>query len=146
MKDGLISASDKKNSNMKKSLFNILVLFSTIALFSCESKDGDWEKMKWNPQVEKSINVPESGETYTFKSINYNSFWIDAIVENGKNINIESGLHTFTGEWFTINIKENTMIINVSTNNTVANRTLEIEVTAGDIFDSFSFKQKHFDD
>ena len=39
MKDGLISASDKKNSNMKKSLFNILVLFSTIALFSCESKD-----------------------------------------------------------------------------------------------------------
>lgn len=38
------------------------------------------------------------------------------------------------------------MIVNVSTNNTVANRTLEIEVTAGDIFDSFSFKQKHFDD
>ncbi len=75
----------------EKILFDILVLFSTIALFSCESKDGNWEAMKWKPAVEKSINVPESGETYTFKSINYSSFWIDAIVENGKNVNIASG-------------------------------------------------------
>lgn len=70
-----------KNSHLH--LFPLLIL-SILVFVSCESRDGDWEAMKWETDVkmdkEKVITVPENGGTYilnvrTTVVFGYQQYW-----------------------------------------------------------------------
>lgn len=121
-----------------------ILIVILITLFSCESekKEGLWDPMKWKSNVENNMPVPVSGNTYTFECTNYKSFWISNILENGVNVYIEPGKE-HSGEWYTVIVEKNIMTITFSANTTTSDRTLNICVTAGDIFSTLSFNQGH---
>lgn len=134
---------------MKKILLPLSSIIFGAAFVACESEsiDGDWEPMKWETNVpiknEKHIiEVPISGNTYIFKCKNYTSFWVYALHENGKNIPINpEDSEIVTGEWYSINIKDNTMTVSISSNNNDYNQILNLGIQAGNAFDSFLFEQ-----
>lgn len=133
---------------MKKShLYLLPLLILPILVFvSCESRDGDWEAMKWETDVkmdkEKVITVPVNGGTYVFKCKNYGSFWLSAVLEDDKDISIDNQKwENAIGEWSSIKIEKNVMTVIVSPNDSNHNRILKVTPTAGDIFSYFSFNQ-----
>lgn len=132
-----------KNSHLH--LFPLLIL-SILVFVSCESRDGDWEAMKWETDVkmdkEKVITVPENGGTYIFKCKNYSSFWLSAVLEDDKNICIDNkNWENAIGEWSSVNIEKNVMTVIVCPNDSNHSRLLKVTPTAGDIFSYFSFDQ-----
>lgn len=133
---------------MKKShLYLLSLLILPILVFvSCESRDGDWEAMKWETDVkmdkEKVITVPVNGGTYVFKCKNYSSFWLSAVLEDDKDISIDNQKwENAIGEWSSVKIEKNVMTVIVSPNDSNHNRILKVTPTAGDIFSYFSFNQ-----
>ena len=132
---------------MKSILLQFLLLIFSTTFVACDSKDGDWEPMKWesNTSIKNNnhtIEVSKSGNTYIFTCKNYTSFWIYALNENGKElpINPEDG-KMIKEEWYSIDIEKNILTVIILPNHNNSNRYLSIGLTAGDIFDSFSFKQ-----
>lgn len=127
-----------------KILLYFLFVIATF-LCSCENKDGDWEPMKWEtntPNKQKNyIEVPNSGNIYVFKCRNYDGFWLHSILENNITKNIDNE-QSAIGKWFSIDIEKNIMKVIISPNDSSYNRTLSIELTAGNIFDLFLFEQK----
>ena len=87
-------------------------------LCSCESRDGDWDSMVWesndvsNINKNKNIEVPQAGNTYVFTCKN------------------------------SISIEKNKMNVTFFPNEEYQIRNISIGITAGDIFNSFFFKQK----
>lgn len=72
-----------------KTLF--LLLMTSLVLFSCEGKDGDWDPMIWKSNDVSNINknksnieISQAGKSYVFTCENYKYFWVYAIRENGK--------------------------------------------------------------
>lgn len=133
---------------MKKShLYLLPLLILPILVFvSCESRDGDWEAMKWETDVkmdkEKVITVSVNGGTYVFKCKNYSSFWLSAVLEDDKDISIDNQKwENAIGEWSSVKIEKNVMTVIVSPNDSNHNRILKVTPTAGDIFSYFSFNQ-----
>lgn len=65
-----------------------LLILSMLVNVSCESRDGDWESMKWKTDAkmnkERIINVPVSGGTYVFTCKNYSRFWLSVVIEDNK--------------------------------------------------------------
>lgn len=128
-----------------------LLLITSVMLFSCEGKDGDWDPMIWESNdvstinKNKNIEVPQVGITYVFTCKNYKNFWVYAIQENGKQIG-ETQLFIDCKKYednnISISIEKNKMNITVFPNEGHQIRDISIGVTAGDIFDSFDFKQK----
>ena len=121
-----------KTGNLFKIL--LLIIFAT-TFVACESqeKDGDWESMKWETNVsninKNKIEVPNEGGVYVIKCTNYKSFWIyeDKKIER---------------EWYSIKIDDGSiMTVSILSNSSDDNRTLEIGIQAGDVFDSFLFEQ-----
>ena len=112
-----------KTGNLFKIL--LLIIFAT-TFVACESeeKDGGWESMKWETNVsninKNKIEVPNEGGVYVIKCTNYKSFWINA------SIKIDDG---------------SIMTVSILSNSSDDNRTLEIGIQAGDVFDSFLFEQ-----
>lgn len=133
---------------MKNSFLYLLptLILSIFVFVSCESKDGDWEAMKWETDVkmdkEKIITVPVTGGTYVFKCTNYGSFWLSGVLEDDKDVSIDGGRwENAIGEWSSVKIEKNVMTVSVSPNNNNRNRLLKVTPTAGDIFSYFSFNQ-----
>lgn len=137
----------------------ILALFSVLVLLSCSEKDGDWDPMKWEKtnytstkiEGKKYIQVPKQGSIYTFTCKNYNAFWLSGIniTTSGYGFTIEKNYidgtmikwdsHHVNTDGCTIDIEGNTMTVKFDY--TDAMKTFRIEVTAGDIFESFYFVQ-----
>ena len=122
------------------------ILFS---LASCNSLDGKWNPMKWKTSVKvqkdknKYINVPAEGGTYLFHCKNYSDFWISDIVVNGRDvINHMDDFKTYKGDWGSVECKSNILTIIISSKSREKSDTIEVGVTAGDIFDYFVFKRK----
>lgn len=121
------------------------LILSIFVFVSCESREGDWDAMKWDTDVkmdkEKVITVPENGGIYVFKCKNYSSFWLSVVLEDDKEISIDDKKwENAIGEWSSVKIEKNVMTVIVSPNNN-RKRVLTITPTAGDIFSYFSFNQ-----
>lgn len=132
---------------MKKNhLYLLSVLILSILVFaSCESKDGDWDAMKWKTDVKidkGKVTVPVNGGTYVFKCKNYGSFWLSTVSEDDKEVSIDNQKGgNAIGEWSSVNIEKNVMTVIISPNDSDHNRLLKVSPTAGDIFSHFSFNQ-----
>ena len=134
-----------------KKIVLLAALISALSFTSCSDDDGDWTPMKWQTSVIKekdgSITVPSQGGSYIFVCTNYNSPWTCSVAEyvNGT---MEYAEHIYDDNWkgfitpyLDAEWQDNILTVTVSPNTTGKERTMMVEVTAGDIFDDFTFKQ-----
>lgn len=113
---------------------------------SCESRDGDWEAMKWETNAkmdkERVIDVPVNGNVYVFKCKNYCSFWLSGVLEDDKDVSIDNKKQEYAiGEWSSVEIEKNVMTVTLSPNNNNHGRLLKVTPTVGDMFSYFTFRQ-----
>ncbi len=102
--------------------------------------DGDWDPMEWEPKhtvYDDAYTIPANGDTVVFTCKNYTP-WINSASINYENTN--SDHKHIEGEWLSALFDDNKFTI-VFTENTGAERNVEIIVTAGDVFDNFIFTQ-----
>jgi hypothetical protein len=121
-----------------------------LSITSCNGDDGDWDDMKWKietPSVRKTngiIEVSENGGTYIFVCRNYSSFWFSNVSEDGIEVlppYMDADYPIVFSENFRAEIHGNRMTVIFNANKTSQTRQFTIGVTAGDIFDTFKFKQ-----
>ena len=128
--------------------FTMLAAFS---LASCSSyePDGKWDSMVWKAEVpvqttDGVYNVSEAGTEFTFSCQNYSSPWIENAMSNGEYFyppREANDFHTITTDWFKAEMSRNKLKVILEPNKTAEERTLQLTVTAGDIFYTFKFKQ-----
>ena len=119
----------------------ILLLVALLGVTSCGSDEpvGIWEKMKWTnvndlKNVQGVYIIPEEGGTFTFLCRNYEKPWFSMAVGHETE---------FRGEWFSAKFEGNKMIVTVDAlPQAVDSRNFSLQVTAGDIFDTFLFRQE----
>ena len=129
-----------------------LTMLAAFSLASCSSEalDGDWDPMVWKAEVpvrttDGIYNVSADGETFTFSCNNYSRPWFSEARVDGEPIlppymdEIDYAL--IYGETFYAEIHGNKLTIVFMANESVQPRNTTIEVTAGDIFYTFRFKQ-----
>ena len=69
-------------------------------------------------------------------------FWINALSESGESLPISYEDKKIEREWYSIKIDDGSiMTVSILSNSSDDNRTLEIGIQAGDVFDSFLFEQ-----
>lgn len=128
---------------MRRILF--LLMIGIFACVSCgDDLDGDWDPMKWRVPKEMKKNileVPSIGGIYTLECKNYKGFWLSDIYENDQLVGSPSDLRLKEGQWSVVKVEKNMMIVSIAPNMTDSARTLVVHPTAGDIFDTFAFKQ-----
>lgn len=142
---------------MTKLFLNIMVAFLAIsALAGCsgEELDGDWDLMKWKTEVKVGkggyVEVPKAGGTYQWTCKNYHGFWLSGARETASDgskksfwiYGTESDFNHLTTTWSTIKAEERVLTVTIAPNETDSTRILEVQVTAGDIFDQFNFRQE----
>ena len=135
----------------------LILVFAVITLNSCEKQrlDGDWDPMEWNDEnglarVNNVYQVPASGGSYKFHCKNYSVFWISSIEEDGQFFvpDLENNdWKDLFGQWSRVQcLPDGDLVITfepLSFYSSASNRTMNICVTAGDIFDYFRFVQKN---
>ena len=129
----------------------LFALAAACMLGGCTSTtlDGDWDPMKWNAEQKLTSDngayiIPSDGETITFVCKNYSEPWMSAADVNGKYFLPDyeaNDYKSITGDWFTASIQDNRLSVTFA-ENTTAERSVTITVTAGDIFYTFKFRQK----
>ena len=134
----------------------LLLAMAACTQASCSEDDGDWEEMKWETSVKAGkdgiISVGSEGGTYEFKCKNYNP-WLCSILqfEDGQkseafygstddNQDAYQGLF-MAGTWLTVKCSGSTLTVEIKPNESQKEHKMVVEVTAGDIFDSFVFQQ-----
>ena len=129
----------------------ICILLTTILVVaaSCgDEPDGLWEKMKWtNVNNLMNINgvyyIPEEGGTFSFLCRNYSHPWFSSIFVDGIEQQLNENLHEYHGEWISVKFEDNNLIITAEPlPGPVESRVVNLDVTAGDIFDNLVFSQK----
>lgn len=137
-------------------MFAAVIFAATFAGCSNSHIDGDWEPMKWTTDVNTTsggyVEVPNEGGTYVFTCKNYSGIWLSHATEitgNEKNIfyageqkdaNGAYDFNNITTTWAAIKSEEGKLIVTIAPNETATSRTLEVVVTAGDVFDYFEFR------
>ena len=129
----------------------ILSLFIVMLLFhGCSDPDGLWDKMKWYAEVpvnkasDGTYIVSADGETLSFICKNYSYSWLSFITCNGKaiySITVDDDYHSFSTDWLKVEIEGRRLVIVFEANETDEDKLLDVDVTAGDIFYKFKFKQ-----
>ena len=129
------------------------ILLMTVAVLSFNScsddPDGKWPSMVWKAEVPVQMtdgvyDVSANGAEFTFSCQNYSSPWIEGAVSNGENYyppreaNI---FHTISTDWFKAETSGNILKVVFEANETAETKPLQLNVTAGDIFYTFKFKQ-----
>ncbi len=135
---------------MKKAILAMTLAMAFI-LGACSDDDGDWTPMKWKTSVVKEkdgkITVPTQGGNYVFICTNYNKPWMSSLKEiiEGKETyyrpHNDNSFYSIISPWLTAQWKDNILTVTVKPNETGKEREMKVEVTAGDIFDTFTFKQ-----
>ena len=131
----------------------IFLLIVATGLFSCgDEPDGKWDKMKWKnlsglAKENGTYIVPADGGTFAFECKNYSAPWLSGIMANGKPVYYPGGeqddFHSFAGEWFSVLCDHSTVTVTIQPlDETTTSRSLNVGVTAGDIFDSIDFLQR----
>ncbi len=126
-------------------------MLSAFSLASCSSDepDGKWDSMVWKAEVPVQItdrvyNVSETGAELVFSCKNYSSPWISDAESRGEHYfpsHEVNDYHTVSADWFKAEINGNKLTVVFNSNATTEERPLQLTVTAGDIFYTFSFKQ-----
>lgn len=134
---------------MKTNVLTKMLLMAFVAmagLAACSDDDGDWDQMKWIADTamgkDHTISVPMEGGTYQFTCANYPSFWFSGFRVDGKPVDYDyEDIWHLRGEWITADVENNVLTVTVLPNTAENSRTAKIGVTAGDIFDGFTFHQ-----
>lgn len=135
-----------------KTMRTIFAMLAALCLLSCgkdNNKSLDWDQMIWTNEESGQVagnllTVSSAGTELGFLCKNYSSPWIDSADSNGEHFfpPIENNdYRTLTTDWFKAEINGNKLKVVIEANNTEAERSLELVVTAGDIFYTFVFKQ-----
>ena len=134
---------------MTKTLLLLFVLLIGAAACSKDEPDGKWAKMKWEEpagitKVDGVYVIPASGGTYKFTCKNYKP-WISHIVEVSEEyeqIATLNDVHNCEGSWYSVKCEGNDVTVTFKPRPTDDyNHALQVTLTAGDIFDYFSFIQ-----
>ena len=102
--------------------------------------------MKWRAEtpVDKASDgtyiVSADGETLAFYCKNYHP-WFDNVTCNGKYYELDDSRRSFSTDWVKGEINGKRMLITFEANETGEDKLLEIDVTAGDVFEWFKFRQ-----
>lgn len=132
-----------KNYNYIAVLLTTFFVISSLTACNDEM-DGRWTPMQWesNVDIEDAITVPATGGTYTVVCKNYRGFWIAYHLQaEGKVYNLSEDYRHCKGDWFSVDIESNVLTVTISPNDSGKRRVLPVGVTAGDIFDGFTFVQ-----
>lgn len=135
----------------------LMLALAGITLNSCEKQklDGDWDPMEWNDEsglerVDNVYQVPASGGSYKFHCKNYDYFWISSIEEDGQFFvpDLENNdWKDLSGQWTHVQcLPDGDLVVTFepfSFYSSASNRTMNLCVTAGDIFYYFRFVQKN---
>ena len=107
--------------------------------------------MDWQAEVEtnwqnSAFVIDANGGEFVASCRNYSKPWFMYAFTGGEYINPRyenenPDLYTITAEWFKAEIKGNILTVTFDSNQTNEVRPLELTVTAGDIFYTFSFRQ-----
>ncbi|MBE6341136.1 MAG: hypothetical protein E7069_10455 [Bacteroidales bacterium] len=132
---------------MKKVKLLALTLICGFAILcSCnkeeDSLDGDWDPMEWEPKhsvYDGVYYIQAKGDTVSFVCKNYSSPWLCGAFTDYAYTNNDTDT-SIIGEWFSASFEGNKFTI-IFAQNTSSERSTEITVTAGDIFDNFKFTQ-----
>jgi len=126
-------------------------MLAAFSLASCSSSDpeGDWDPMIWKSEAPAKTtdgvyHVSETGGEFIFSCRNYSSPWIDSASSNGKYFfppREENNYHEIIEDWFKAEISGNKLKVVFEKNDSEKERSLRLNVTAGDIFYTFTFKQ-----
>jgi len=129
---------------------------AVITLTSCNSDeyDGDWDDMIWKTEVKATEQdgtylVAATGGELTFSCKNYQHPWISEALYAGEYYNPDvqdDEYHTINRQklsldWFKAEITGNLLKVTFAPNQATTERPIKLNVTAGDIFYSFTFKQ-----
>ena len=125
------------------------VMLAAFSLTSCSDADWDWDPMIWKAEVPVQMtdgvyNVSETGGEFIFSCRNYLSPWLASAESNGERYfppYEANDYHTITTDWFNAEINGNILKIVFKENDTEEERPLQLNVTAGNIFYTFKFKQ-----
>ena len=158
----IMNSENKKEQTMRKTTQKLLQMLLMLALAgitlnSCEKQrlDGDWDPMEWKDEsglarVDNVYQVPASGGSYKFHCKNYSVFWISSIEEDGQFFapSIENNdWKDLSGQWTRVQcLPDGDLVVtfeSLSFYSSASNRTMNLCVTAGDIFDYFRFVQKN---
>ena len=139
------------NHLFKISIFLIAVLlgFSSCGDEPGDRPIGDWEPMKWNnvdnlAKVNNIYVIPEEGGTFTFECKNYKPWLSDVIINTEHQDIYSSGSRKdYKNDWFEVKITDKKVMFTFDEiEEPMTGRTVEVVVTAGDIFDTFVFQQQ----
>ena len=134
---------------MRKLSFLLLCVTFSVFLVGCggDEPDGIWAKMQWDvpsglSQVDGVYMIPSSGGTYKFTCKNYKP-WIELVLEYNMLPAPIADFHFCEGEWYSVTCDNYDVIITFQRlgNDDEESRDLKVELTAGDIFDYFTFRQ-----
>ena len=131
-----------------------LTMLAAFSLASCsidgpDEPDGKWPSMVWKAEIpvemtDGTYNVPATGAELTFACQNYSFPWVENALSNGEYYyppREANDYKTITTDWFRAEINGNILKVVFEANETAEERLLLLEVTAGDIFYTFKFKQ-----
>ena len=139
---------------MKKIFLLITLSLIMLGMSSCNNDDRfDWSPMKWRTETDiatssavNTISVPKEGGTFTFTCKNYSRIWLTEITEKTATGNYDKyttakDINNVSISWMTASINGNTVTVEIKPNDK-EERSADVGVTAGDIFDTFRFNQK----
>lgn len=146
-----------KQINQLKVSLALLLLMATYSCDPYESElPGKWEAMKWEKKSDdcqynkeaKAYLVPAAGADYLFVCQNYTQPWLEGIELTCDTTVLKSytyhnehwDFHHDTIQNCTFAIQHDSLLLHFAPNETLA-RSFVVHVTAGDIFDSFTFHQ-----
>lgn len=132
----------------------LLMASALLGFASCGDKtdpDGLWDPMEWvadHPGNPTKITAEAKGGTFAVTCTNYSRPWLEpyVIVDGKKILAVEEGkewdYRHIKKDWYEIEVKGNTYWLTIEPNTTGRERTLDVQVTAGDIFDTINIVQK----
>jgi hypothetical protein len=131
---------------MSKTLLLLLVVLVGVAACGVDEPDGLWAKMKWeNVDKLEKVNgvflIPEGGGTFTFECKNYHP-WLSEVIINDEYQDTGWDRKGYKNDWLEVKVVDKKIIFTFDKiSESMLTRRVEIVVTAGDIFDRFSFQQ-----
>jgi len=135
-----------KTMKIRRDFFILCTILLSLVACSKESKDGEWDPMIWKAETTVSqtsdgiYHVSDHGETLVFTCRNYSRPWISNALIDREYLDTDD-FHTMTTSWLKIRMTDNKLTVVFEANTTADEKTLQLTVTAGDIFKTFRFLQ-----
>lgn len=145
-----------------------MLLLSLSSSCSDNKLDGNWDPMKWKIDNESPETIIKTSKdhtwavtsnqesTITFLCKNYEYFWLDHISLSKAwvpgsywpNHETHDWIKTFSTNWCTITLNQNLITVRFADDITptpgyIDSDTINVGITAGDIFDDFHFIRRY---